>query len=282
MANRSQIFISYDSEDAKFAQRLAIDLKNQGARVWIAPDSILPGESWVDAIERGLRESTHTVIVLTPAGLRSSWVNKEMNVAIAEERKGKMKVIPLLVKQCEPPLIVSSYQMVIFQHDYARGLSQLTDMLGLQLTPERAQARTTTEHTQRINGLSPLKQDGMFFNTTHNWVRLRGHEATCGISDYGQEWLSDIVFIEFMVDRSDLISKDEKFVVVESVKTAEDLYMPLEGRITNINEHLLDSPELINSDPYGKGWLIKFVPVNFNRMSDLMSESAYKSYCRNL
>ena len=98
MTKIKQVFISHAEKDADFAQRLADDLKRLGARVWIAPDSILPGEGWVKAIERGMRESSHMAVVLTPAALESKWVEKETEVAIARERKGQIEVIPLSVE----------------------------------------------------------------------------------------------------------------------------------------------------------------------------------------
>jgi formylglycine-generating enzyme required for sulfatase activity len=130
-----QVFISYATKDAKFAHRLANDLQRLGVQVWIAPESIRPGEGWVSAIERGLEESSHMVTVLTPAALESEWVRKETDVAIAQERKGRIQVIPLNVELCEVPLLLSSYQMVSFRRDYNAGLSQLADILGLPVAP---------------------------------------------------------------------------------------------------------------------------------------------------
>ena len=112
MINSVRVFISHDSQDARFAHRLADDLGGLGVPVWIAPESIQPGESWVPAIERGLGECTHMVIVLTPAALDSQWVRKETEVAITLERQGRMRVIPLDVEPCKVPLLLSSYQMI--------------------------------------------------------------------------------------------------------------------------------------------------------------------------
>jgi sulfatase modifying factor 1 len=132
------VFISHvTEEDGQFAHRLADDLRRLGVQVWIAPESIRPGEGWVKAIERGLAESSHMVVVLTPAALESTWVEKETEVAIARERRGLMQIIPLDVEPCEVPPLLSSYQMVYFRRDYGAGLSQLTDILGVRVpTPE--------------------------------------------------------------------------------------------------------------------------------------------------
>ncbi len=135
MAKTKQVFISHATKDAKFAHRLADDLRRPGVRVWIAPESIRPGESWVSAIERGLRESSHAVVVLTPAALESEWVKKETDVTIAQERKGRIQVIPLDVKPCAVPLFLSSYHMVSFRRGYDAGLSQLADILGVRIPP---------------------------------------------------------------------------------------------------------------------------------------------------
>jgi len=129
------VFISHATQDAQFAHRLADDLRRLGVQVWIAPESIRPGEGWVRAIERGLAESSHVVVVLTPAALESKWVEKETDVAIARERRGRIQVIPLDVEPCEVPLLLSSYQMVSFRRDYEAGLSQLADILGVRVTP---------------------------------------------------------------------------------------------------------------------------------------------------
>jgi formylglycine-generating enzyme required for sulfatase activity len=132
----NQVFISHAEEDADFAHRLAEDLKRLGVQVWIAPESILPGESWVDAIERGLSESSHVVIVLTPAALQAPGVKMERDIAITLALQDRIKVISLRVKPCEVPLVLSRYQMILaFQEDYEAGFRQLARVLGLSVTP---------------------------------------------------------------------------------------------------------------------------------------------------
>ena len=139
MTKIKPVFISHDSEeDGQFAHRLASDLKRLGVPVWIAPESIRPGEGWVDAINRGLEESSHVLVVLTPAAVESRWVKMETNVAIAQERQGRMEVIPLDVKPCAVPPLWSSYQTVSFRRDYDAGLGQLANMLGVPITPPEA------------------------------------------------------------------------------------------------------------------------------------------------
>jgi formylglycine-generating enzyme required for sulfatase activity len=132
------VFISHATEaDGEFAGRLAGDLRRLGVQVWMAPESIRTSESWVKAIERGLRESSHVVIVLTPAALESKWVEKETDVAIARERGGQIEVIPLFVEQVEVPLLLDSYHMVFFRQGYEAGLNRLAGDLGLSVAPAK-------------------------------------------------------------------------------------------------------------------------------------------------
>jgi formylglycine-generating enzyme len=124
-----QVFISHAHEDADFAHRLAADLGACGWRVWIAPESILPGEKWVDAIERGLAASGVFVVALTPAAIRSRWVKTETNAAIALEHREAVRLVPLDAEACEVPLLWSSYQCVSFRNTYEDGLQGLLSWL---------------------------------------------------------------------------------------------------------------------------------------------------------
>jgi sulfatase modifying factor 1 len=140
-ASTKQVFISHATQDADFAHRLADSLKQLGVPVWIAPDSILPGENWVVAIDRGLGESSHMLIVLTPAAAESPWVKTETSVGIGLAHQGRMKIIPLDVQACDVPLLLGSYQRVSFRRDYAAGFTKLTGVLGLSAPPPKAQAK---------------------------------------------------------------------------------------------------------------------------------------------
>ncbi len=108
----------------------------------------------------------------------------------------------------------------------------------------------------------------------HEWARQEGDEFVCGISDYAQESLSDIVYVE-LPEVGDVFEKGDAFGVVESVKAASDLYMPMGGEITTINEKLNDTPETVNQDPYGEGWIIRFRPSDPAEFDDLMDTDAY-------
>lgn len=112
---------------------------------------------------------------------------------------------------------------------------------------------------------------------SHEWVRKDGDEFVCGISDYAQDTLSDVVYVE-LPEVGDELDEEDIFGVVESVKAASDLYMPLAGEITAINESLEDEPEKINQDPYGEGWMIRFTSPDPDAFDDLMDPEAYEEF----
>ena len=109
------------------------------------------------------------------------------------------------------------------------------------------------------------------------WIRVDGDEATVGITDYAQDSLSDIVYLE-LPDVGDSFTMGDTFGVVESVKAAADLYMPLSGEVTAVNESLIDAPETVNSDPYGEAWMIRFKISEPSQLDDLMDAAAYTEY----
>ncbi len=111
----------------------------------------------------------------------------------------------------------------------------------------------------------------------HEWARQEGEEIVCGISDHAQESLSDIVYVE-LPEVGDAFNKGDSFGVVESVKAASDVYMPVSGEITDVNEELEDAPETVNEDPYGKGWIIRFRPSAPAEFDDLMDAAAYELF----
>lgn len=109
------------------------------------------------------------------------------------------------------------------------------------------------------------------------WVKIEDDHAIVGITDYAQDSLSDIVYLE-LPDVGDFFGAGETFGVVESVKAAADLYMPLSGDITAVNEDLVDTPELINEDPYGDAWMIRIKMSEPGQADDLMDADAYQAY----
>lgn len=125
-----QIFISHAHQDAAFAHCLAEDLRKKGWRAWIAPESIHPGEKWVEAINRGLDESGVFVLVLTPKAVQSAWVKDETNVAIEYQHEGHLRFIPPEVERCTVPPLWRAYQRISFQSHYQDGLTSLLAELG--------------------------------------------------------------------------------------------------------------------------------------------------------
>ena len=113
------------------------------------------------------------------------------------------------------------------------------------------------------------------YTKDHEWISIDGDNATIGITDYAQGELGDIVYVEIEALGEEL-EKEEIFGSVEAVKTVSDLFLPVSGEITEMNEGLEDNPELINDDPYGKGWIIKMKISDQNELGDLLSADAYK------
>ncbi len=113
------------------------------------------------------------------------------------------------------------------------------------------------------------------YQETHEWARREGDLIVCGISDHAQDSLSDIVYIEFP-EIGDTLNQGDAFGVIESVKAASDLYMPMSGEIVEVNEALEEEPELVNSDPYGEGWLIKIKPADLGEWDGLLSTDDYQ------
>lgn len=109
---------------------------------------------------------------------------------------------------------------------------------------------------------------------THEWVRVAGEYATIGITDHAQHELTDVVFVE-LPPKGRQLKAGESCAVVESVKTASDIYSPLSGEVADINQAVVDNPALVNSDPYGEGWFFKVKLSNPGEASNLMTAEAY-------
>lgn len=113
------------------------------------------------------------------------------------------------------------------------------------------------------------------YTKDHEWIRIEGDVATIGVTDFAQGELGDIVYVDIdSVDET--LEKDEVFGTVEAVKTVSDLFMPLTGEVVEFNEQLEDEPELVNSDPYGDGWMIKIKFSNPEEVKSLLTADAYK------
>jgi len=117
---------------------------------------------------------------------------------------------------------------------------------------------------------------GLYYSDDHEWVRLEGDEAYLGITDYAQEQLGDIVYVE-LPEVDDEIEEEEMFSAVESVKAASDIYMPVDGKVVEVNEELLDNPELINEDAF-ENWIVKVELSDKSQLDELMSSEEYEEF----
>jgi len=114
------------------------------------------------------------------------------------------------------------------------------------------------------------------YQDTHEWIRVEGDEAVIGISDYAQSELNDVVYVE-LPEVGDALEKGDEFGSVESVKASSELYAPASGEVIAINEALEDSPELVNQDAFGKGWMIRIHLMDPTELEDLLDADAYRS-----
>lgn len=113
------------------------------------------------------------------------------------------------------------------------------------------------------------------YTSEHEWVRLEGDMAYIGITDYAQEQLGDIVFVD-IPSVGETLQAGDVFGTIEVVKTVSDLFMPIGGEVLEQNDSLEENPEQVNKDPYGKGWLIKVKPASTDDLADLLDAAGYK------
>lgn len=123
--------------------------------------------------------------------------------------------------------------------------------------------------------------ENLKYTRDHEWIKAEGEIAFIGISDYAQSQLGDIVFVE-VETVGETLEKGESLGTIEAVKTVEDVYLPVSAEILEFNEKLKDSPDLLNKDPYGEGWIAKVKLTNPNEINELMDANAYKSYLETL
>jgi glycine cleavage system H protein len=121
--------------------------------------------------------------------------------------------------------------------------------------------------------------EGLRYTKEHEWVRADGGTATVGITDFAQHELGDVVFVELPAVGG-VIVKDQPFGVVESVKAVSDVYAPVSGTVVEINVAVRATPELINQDPYGAGWLLRVQVAEAAQLGELMDAAAYREYIR--
>ncbi|NLC76152.1 MAG: glycine cleavage system protein GcvH [Clostridia bacterium] len=117
------------------------------------------------------------------------------------------------------------------------------------------------------------------YSKDHEWVRVEGNKAVIGITSHAAEALGDVVFVE-LPEVDDSVTAGEAFGSVESVKAVSDVFSPVSGTVVAVNEALLDSPELINSDPYGEGWMIEVEMEDASQLEELLSASDYEAFLK--
>lgn len=117
------------------------------------------------------------------------------------------------------------------------------------------------------------------YTENDEWIKVVGNAGRMGITDYAQEQLSDIVFIEIIAGLGESLNKGDSCATVESVKAAADVYIPVSGKVVEVNETLADTPELINQDPYGAAWLVAVELSDLGELDTLLDAEAYKAFC---
>jgi len=117
--------------------------------------------------------------------------------------------------------------------------------------------------------------ENLKFTKDHEWIRVEGNEAYVGITEYAQGELGDVVFVEIETEGEEL-DKEEVFGTIEAVKTVSDMFMPVSGEVLEVNGKLEDTPEIVNKDPYGEGWLIKIGLKDEAELNDLLDAGSYK------
>jgi len=120
--------------------------------------------------------------------------------------------------------------------------------------------------------------EGLKYAKSDEWIKVEGDEGIIGISDFAQDQLSDVVYVELLVEEGDSVSKGDTIATVESVKAAADVVFPASGTVEAVNEALANSPEALNTDPYVTGWIVKITLDDPSELDDLMDAQSYISF----
>lgn len=118
--------------------------------------------------------------------------------------------------------------------------------------------------------------ENLKYTPDHEWIKVDGNVGTIGITDYAQGELGDVVYMDIAPDITEL-TKGNSFGTIEAVKTVSDMYAPVSGKVVELNSKLADEPQLVNSDPYGEGWIIKVELTDTSQLNDLLDVAAYKA-----
>jgi glycine cleavage system H protein len=116
------------------------------------------------------------------------------------------------------------------------------------------------------------------YTENDEWVRVEGSTGTVGITDYAQDQLSDVVYVEVVVSEDEVVAQGDTCATIESVKAAADVYMPVSGKVIAINEELADTPELVNSEPFAAAWLVRLELSDSSELANLMDAAAYEKF----
>jgi glycine cleavage system H protein len=116
----------------------------------------------------------------------------------------------------------------------------------------------------------------LFYTTEHEWIRVEGDEIVIGVTDFAQGELGDVVFVEIETE-GETLSRGDTFGTIEAVKTVSDLYMPVDGEVVEVNSLLEETPEIVNSSPFDKGWMIRVKMSDPGQLEDLLSPDDYRS-----
>ncbi len=122
--------------------------------------------------------------------------------------------------------------------------------------------------------------DNLFYTEDHEWLKVDGNEAYVGVTDFAQSQLGDIVYIE-VETVGETIEKGESFGTIEAVKTVSDMFMPVKGEILEFNPGIEASPEVVNKDPYGEGWIVKIKMIDPSQVNELLNAEKYKELVDN-
>ncbi len=125
-----------------------------------------------------------------------------------------------------------------------------------------------------------LVPEELKYQKTDEWVKVEDGVATIGITDYAQDSLSDVVFVEFAIDPDDEVSVGDSLATIESVKAASEIFFPVSGKVLEVNQILTDTPEMLNSEPYTGGWIAKVQISDESELDKLMDAAAYDAYCQ--
>jgi glycine cleavage system H protein len=120
----------------------------------------------------------------------------------------------------------------------------------------------------------------LVYTEMDEWAKSEDSTVTIGVTDYAQDQLSDVVYVEIVVSVGDVISKGQQIATIESVKAAADVNTPVSGKVVAVNEKLPQTPELVNKDPYGQAWMVKIEMAEPGELKAMMNADAYDSYCK--